>query len=233
MLDDGSGAPIVVVNGKIMLGLDLHDTLAAHAAAGAEATMVLRPDPEATTWGSLQVDDRGRVVRLLQAVPDRDPEAQPVGDPLMFTGVQVLEPRFLDRVPPEGEQCVVRTAYRSLFHEGMGLHGYVTRDYWWEHSTPARYRQGVFNVLGGTFDPPFATAPVRGVHPEASVHPDAQIVAPVRLATGAKVEAGARVGPHVELGRGTVVKTGVTVQRAVVWDDAVVDADTSDAIVVP
>ncbi|MFY0540786.1 nucleotidyltransferase family protein [Nannocystis pusilla] len=60
LLDDGSGAPIVVVNGKILLELELDRVLATHRAAKAEATMVLRPDPEAERWGACASTRRDR-----------------------------------------------------------------------------------------------------------------------------------------------------------------------------
>jgi NDP-sugar pyrophosphorylase family protein len=150
----------------------------------------------------------------------------------MFTGVHVMEPKFLDRIPPEGEQCIVRTAYRELFHEGRGLQGHETRGYWWEHSTPERYRQGVFNVLSGNIDPDYAAEPVRGVHPQAQLHPDANVVGPVFVGEGAVIEAGATVGPFAQVGKGAVIRRGVRVERSVVWENAVVSAHSVDTVVV-
>lgn len=233
LLDDGTDTPVVVVNGKIMVDLDLDAVLAQHRSLDAEATMVLRPDPEAARWGSLQLDEQGRVCRLLQATPaGRSPgQALAASPPLMFTGVHVVQPRFFDRIPPQGEQCVIRTAYRSLFDEYEALYGHVTDAYWWEHSTPERYRQGVFNLLEGRFDPGYATSFVRGVDPEAHVDPSAEIVSPVRIAAGARIGPGARVGPFVQLDAGVSVRPGVAVERTVAWDGAVIDRDTRDQVV--
>ena len=230
LIDGGDGAPIVVVNGKIMVDFDLAGLIETHRASGAEATMVLRPDPDATKWGSLQLDDDGRVVRLLQGKPDGDPDATPTSQPLMFTGIHVFEPRFLDRIPPQGEQCVVRTAYRQLFHEGRGLHGVITEDYWWEHSTPERYLQGVANVLDGKARLPHAEQPLRGVSDDAQVDPSAEVMGPVWIGPGATVGAGARIGPHVQLGAGVVVEPGAVVERTIAWDGATVSGTVRDAV---
>jgi NDP-sugar pyrophosphorylase family protein len=215
LLDDGKGSPIVVMNAKLLVDLDLHAVLDAHRDAGAEATMVVRPDADAAKWGSQQLAADGRIVRLLGREP---PIATPppVSVPMMFTGIHVITPALIDRVPPDGEQCVIRTAYRSLFDEGRGLHGFVTQRYWWEHSTAERYLQGVCNALDGRVPLPYAPYHVRGISPSAVVADGATIVEPVWIGPGARVEAGAVVGPHAQIGPGVVVRTGARVSRAVV-----------------
>jgi mannose-1-phosphate guanylyltransferase len=226
LLDDGSGAPIVVVNGKILLELELARVLAVHRAAQAEATMVLRPDPEAERWGSLRVDAEGRVVGLLGALR---PGAE-AAEPLMFTGVHVLEPRFLDRIPAEGPQCVIRTAYTELFHTGRGLAGVVTRDYWWEHSTVQRYLQGVANVLEGRVRLPYAERPLRGAATSASIGAGAHVDPAAWIGERAVIGAGAHVGPRVQIGDGAVIAPGVRLRDAIVWDGVEVTSDVECAV---
>lgn len=229
LIDAGDDAPIVVVNGKILLDLDLHAVLAAHRAHAGEATMVLRPDPEGQWGRPLRVDADGRLVEL---VGERSPVVrEPCSGPLMFTGVHVMQPRFLERIPAEGEQCVVRTAYRTAAAEGR-VFGHVTHDYWWEHSTPERYRQGVFNVLDDRAALPHAEHPLRGVHAEAHVEEGAVVEAPVWIGPGARVGAGAHVGPHVQLGARAQVAPGVRLRRAVVWEGVRVREDAEDVVLV-
>jgi mannose-1-phosphate guanylyltransferase len=223
LIDDGRDTPIVVVNGKILVDLDLRAVIERHLAVGAEATMVLRPDPEAERWGSFRLAEDGRIVRMLGLGGETAADAS--SEALMFTGVHVLRPRFLDRIPPEGEQCIVRTAYRSLFDEGRGLYGFSTDRYWWEHSTTERYLEGVFNVLDGRVALPYAPQPVIGVHPSARIHPDARVIDPVFIGADVSVGAGAIVGPHVQLGEGVRVEPGARIERCVVWERAVVDGE--------
>jgi mannose-1-phosphate guanylyltransferase len=222
-------APIVVVNGKILVDLDLGALLTAHRAHGGEATMVLRPDPTGAWGRPLRLDADGRLAEL---VGERSPAArEPLGDPLMFTGVHVVTPRLLDRIPPQGEQCVIRTAYRAAMAEGR-VFGVVTEGYWWEHSTPERYRQGVWNVLDGQATLPHAEHPLRGVDPSAVVEPGAVVEPPVWIGPGARVGKGARVGPHVQLGAGAQVAPGVSLRRVVVWDGVTAEHDAQDAVLV-
>ncbi len=209
--------PIVAVNGKIMLDLDLRAVLARHTERGAEATMVLRDDPDAARWGSLGLDGEGRVVEMLGRTR---PGATRVGPLRMFTGVQVFQPRFLDRLPPNGEACVVRTAYRSLFDEGGAFFGHVSDAYWWEHSTVDRYLDGVRHVLAGRARLPHAPHAVGRVAPSARVDPSAVLVAPCHVGPGAVVEARARVGPYAVVEAGATVGEGAALERAVVFPGA-------------
>lgn len=228
-LDPGDDEPIVLVNGKILVDLDLGRVVEAHRGSGAEATMVLRPDPEGRWGRPLRLDADGRLVEI---IGERGPSVrEPQSGPLMFTGVHVVQPRFLDRIPPKGEQCIVRTAYRQGVAQGV-VHGVQTDRYWWEHSTPERYRDGVFNVLAGKVALPYAEHHLQGVHPEAKVDPSARIEGPVWIGAGATVEAGATVGPNVQLGERAHVAAGVTVRRAVVWDGVRVTRDAADAVLV-
>jgi NDP-sugar pyrophosphorylase family protein len=227
LLDDGRDVPIVVVNGKVLLELDLEHVLAFHREHHAEATMVLRPDAEMERWGQpLHVEGGGRVVSMLGEVV----AGEGTGEPLMFSGVHLFQPCFLDRIPSAGEQCVIRTAYMELLREGEGLAGFVTRKYWWDHSTAERYLEGVCNVLDGRVALPYAEHPLRGVDARAKVAEGATIEGPSWIGPLAEVGAGAHVGPHVQLGRGARVEPGRRLRRAIVWDGARVTRDLQDEV---
>ncbi|MBK8265544.1 MAG: NDP-sugar synthase [Nannocystis sp.] len=226
LLDDGSGAPIVAMNGKILLDLDLAAVLAFHRGRGAEATMVLRPDPQPSGWELLTIDARAEVLSLLGE--SRAGEA--AGPPLMFTGVHVFEPRFLDRIPAEGAPCVARTAYKALLREGGAFGGFVTQRYWWEHSTAGRYLAGLCNVLDGAAELAYAERPLRGIDRSAKIDPSAVIVPPVWIGRDVEVGAGARVGPYVELGDGVVVAPGISLTRVSAWPGAHVSASAAEAV---
>jgi mannose-1-phosphate guanylyltransferase len=234
LLDDGRDTPIVVVNGKILVDLELGSLLAAHRQRKAEATMVLRHDAEGIWGGTLAADRHsGTLATFLgEARPGLDqtrPGAQP-GPPMMFTGIHVMQPSFIDRVPPEGEQCIIRTAYRQLFHEPRGVDVHVHAGYWWEHSTIERYLQGIANVLDGRVQLPWAERPVVGVDASAIVEPGAQIDPRVYVGPGARIGAGAKIGPLTQIGAGAVVAPGVQVERAAVWPGATLVNDLEAAV---
>lgn len=229
LLDDGHDSPIVVVNGKILVDLDLRPVLDNHRRRAAEATMVLRNDAEGVWGGSLAADAHGHT--LATFLGETRPDAE-VGPPMMFTGIHVMQPRFIDRVPPEGEQCIVRTAYRQLFHEPRGIDVHTHAGYWWEHSTVERYLQGIANVLDGRARLDWCERPVVGVDPSATLAPGVELDARVFVGPRASIGAGTRIGPHVQIGAGARIGPGLRLERAAVWPGATLDHDLIDGVCV-
>jgi len=219
-------APIVVTNGKIITDIDLSAALDFHRAGGYEATMVLREDLEGVWKGNLRVARDGRLGSL---IGEQLGGATLDERPMMFTGIHILEPSMLDRIPREGAPCVVRTAYMDAFREGR-VGGFVTRDYWWEHSTIDRYVTGVGNVLGGTVERPWWTSSICEEHEARAREMGATVAGPVWL------EAGAALGENVALGSGCQVDadarvaSNISIQRGVVWSGARVSASFSAGV---
>lgn len=217
---------VVAINAKIVVDLDLTAVLDFHREQGALATMVLAPVANAEQWGAIGIDQRGQLTRLL------DEQRLGPGPTMnyMFTGIHVLEPELLKAIP-SGSCCIIRTAYTQLFKQGAPLAGYVHRGYFFEHSTPARYLQGNFNLLDDKVHPAHFLGPFQGVHPTAYVAESAKIIPPVLIGPGAEIEDGAEVGPYVVLGARAVVAADVRLQHCVVWPEIFVNQSASDAVI--
>lgn len=91
----------VVMAGDMLLDLDLEALRARHHAAGRDVTIVLRDDPRAERFGSIGLDDRGRVLRVgrtpvrLPGSP-KPPREHAAG---LFTGVRFFRREALDAWP--------------------------------------------------------------------------------------------------------------------------------------
>jgi len=212
-----------VVNGKILLDVDLAEVMAAHRASGAAATLVVRPDPDARRWGAIDAPPEGGPIRSI------------LGDgEFMFTGVHVIEPSLIARFPDDSaERCVVKQGYIPWIAEGVPIHAFVAHGYFMEHSTPARYLEGNRNVLRGIATLRHPPGALVGVDPTARIDPRAVVIPPVRIGPGAEVSRDATVGPDVVVGARAIVAPGVALSEAVVWSDARVVTDARRAIVTP
>jgi mannose-1-phosphate guanylyltransferase len=207
-LTRGGRDSFLVVNGKIVTDIDLSSLLARHQRSGAVATMVVREVPDAQKWGAIDVDERGRVTGMVGA-------GRPSLRACMFTGVHVLSPRLIARLPPAGESDSIRQAYVPALLAGEPIDAIVHAGYWHEHSTPERYLQGNWNLLSGAVTLRHPPGPLRAIAPDAVVEP------------------GAQLGARVVVGTRSVVRAGARLDRVVVWPDCVVDGELADAIVTP
>lgn len=230
----------VVMNGKIVSDLDLGSALKFHLERSAAATMVLHPEPDPYAWGAVEVNEEGFIRRLAGFEgPGADEESESLM-PYVFTGIHVLQPEFLNGVG-DGPQCIVRTAYRDHLKgagAGSGIRpvaGYVASGYWQDHSTPARYLKGNFNLLDRTVPlwPGQGLPELNGVDPSARLSPDVELRPPVRICAGAQIGAKAAVGPHVVVGSGARIADGVRLSRCVVWENADVEAGCDSVVVTP
>ncbi len=207
---------ILLVNGDVLFDVDLAGALADHRASGALATMVLLPMPPGATYATVELDPGGAVRRIAGLFG-------PGGGALVpwhFSGVHVLSPALLDRVPPAPFECDVnRHVYPPLMAAGT-VRGRVVSGYWNDLGTPARYLEASRDVLGGRV--PLARF--------AAADPLARSVAlapGVRAAPDARIDPSARVLAPAYVGRSCHVPAGATVEDAILWDGtALADGET-------
>ncbi|MFH2007414.1 MAG: NDP-sugar synthase [bacterium] len=222
------GETFVLMNGKIVIDLDLHAAIALHRGLGAAATMVLKPDPRAAEWGAIGVDPAGRIRRFLEA-PDPLPEDVTEH---MFTGIHILEPTFIEALP-DGPCCIVQAGYRPAFASGAVLGGWVHEGYFWDHSSPSRFLQGNLNLVNGSGRSLHPPGPLRGAHPTADIHQSARIDDTVLIGAGARIEADAVLGPEVVIGSGATVPAGCRLSRTLVFAGARARGDADSAVIAP
>lgn len=135
-LQDGS---FIVINTDALIDLNLAEVIAFHQERKAAATLVLRPDENAERYGSMDVDEQGRICRFLKT---RAPFA-PAGATrtVMFTGVQVLEPAVFDFMNDAARKfSTTRETYPKMLAAGAPLAGFCFSGFWQDLGTPERIR---------------------------------------------------------------------------------------------
>jgi mannose-1-phosphate guanylyltransferase len=204
------GESVVVVNADILSDVDLTALTAAIPPDG--AAMALRPHADADRIGPVLADAAGRVVRITTVVPSTD------GVPgTHFTGVHAMSRAAVARVPADGEQCVVRTAYKEMVPEGR-VGCIAHRGSWIDVGTPEAYLSANLDVLSGHVRPPVDPWS-HGAHGPG----------------GSWVGAGADVAGTIErsiIGAGAHVPADATVVRTVVWDGVSVPAGRHEGCII-
>jgi mannose-1-phosphate guanylyltransferase len=219
----GAGT-FILMNGDMIFDLDLAAALAAHRKAGAAATMVLAPYPRGATYGAVEVDAQMNVRRIAGRGAQPDPSLSK----LHFTGVHVLEPELIARLPAEGESDINRTAYVRAIHDGARVHAFLQQGYWGDLGAPRSLLRAHLDVLekriplqrfrpeADPFDGCEERAPGVFVHPTAQV--EAPLTAPVLIQAGAAVAPGAVIGSGVTIGAKARIDAGAHLEKAVVWE---------------
>jgi NDP-sugar pyrophosphorylase family protein len=132
LLGDGT---FITINGKLITNIDLRRALETHRSSGAIATMILKPNVRREKFTEILTYD-GRLSGF-GGMPASEPGK---GDaPLMFTGIQILEPDVFDYVPEGVRSDIVGSFYRPALDAGENIAVHVSEEDWHELSTTRRY----------------------------------------------------------------------------------------------
>jgi NDP-sugar pyrophosphorylase family protein len=213
------GDTFIVVNGKIATDIDLGDALATHRRERALATLVLRRNVERERYSTVEVENN--LVKSFGGYPDftsdnarsasRASETGNASDgdymPLMFTGIQILDPRIFDYIPRGVFSHSVTDVYIPAIARGERIAAHVGGGMWHELSTIRRYR-----------DISLALMRLEGrdvqIGRDSLIAPGADVREAI-LWENVRVEAGARVRRAI-LGAGVRVAAGEVIEDAAV-----------------
>jgi NDP-sugar pyrophosphorylase family protein len=129
--------PFIVVNGKIATDIDLNAALRTHRETNALATLVLRENAARERYST--VDVQGGLVRGFGAHPQTSDNAGDSDSPLMFTGIQILEPRIFEFIPRGVFSHTTTDVYPQAIARGEKIAAHVAPGKWYELSTIPRY----------------------------------------------------------------------------------------------
>lgn len=209
----------VVCNGDILTDLDLDAMVRFHDERGAEATIALTEVDDPSAFGVVPTQPDGQVIAFVEKPP---PGKAPTN--WINAGTYVLEPGFVERIPPRLNVSVERETFPRLLEEPGRLYAFRSTEYWLDIGTPEKYLEAHRDLLAGRAGAPTATAreasPGIWLEPDTAVDPDAKLAAPVLVGRGARIEAGTTV-------RGSVLGEGVVVERGSDLDGAVLHASVT------
>ena len=131
-----SNRSFILINGDILVDVNLDKAVEYHFRKKATATMVLREDPEVERWGTIETDSQGRIHRLLGK---GDWQGEKLSK-YMFTGIHVLEPRIFSYIPDGGFFSII-DAYTEMVKKNERVFGYIMTGYWMDLGTPERYQK--------------------------------------------------------------------------------------------
>lgn len=142
-------APFLVMNSDVLIDVDLNRLLREHKRRKGLATMVLKPRDPDSSFTPVWTSRPGRITGIGD---EQKPTGKTGSAPLTFTGIQVIDPRFLDYLPIHGESCIIRQGYLPALAAGEKIYGHLYEGYWNDLGTLDRYRQAEQELKSGNIE---------------------------------------------------------------------------------
>lgn len=204
------GETFVVINGKIITDIDLSAALEAHRRMRAIATLVLLPNPLCQRFTVVETADG--CLKAFGSMPKAEDFAgrEP---PLMFTGIQILEPRIFDYIPRGVFSHSTTDVYPKAMANGERIAAYVGEGKWFELSTLHRYLEISLTMLSERKEDVYA-----GLGCDIATDADVSqtiLWDRVSVATGARVNR-AVLADDVQIASGEVLENAVVVKKSLV-----------------
>lgn len=200
----------LIINGKIITDIDISKAVETHKRSGALATMVLMENPKRERFTEVFVNE-GQVTGFGDfPVRIQNPKSE-TQNPLMFTGIHILEPRVFDYIPRGVYSDIVPTFYNPAIARGELIAAHITEGKWFELSTIPRYLDITLRLLNGKTEKVV-------IGSNSQISPDAKVEDSV-IWDDVVIEANAEIYR-------SIVGDGVTIKRGEVYKNvAIVKAE--------
>ncbi|MGH2933255.1 MAG: bifunctional UDP-N-acetylglucosamine diphosphorylase/glucosamine-1-phosphate N-acetyltransferase GlmU [Gaiellaceae bacterium] len=229
----GAGSDVLVLNGDVpaLQPETVNALVETHRAAGAAATVLSFEPPDARAYGRVVRDERGRLVRIVEAGDASEDELRltEVNSGIYCFRGDALWP-VLDRLQPHNAQgelyltdtlgLLVDDAEVVAVHaapDPAEVEGINTRAELAAVAAKLRDRINEAHMLAGvTIVDPQSTwidADVE-IEPDTTIHPFCVIKGPVRIASGVNVGPFAYIRPGTVLGEGSKIGTFVEIKAS-------------------
>ena len=144
---------LVLINSDTLIDASLADLLARHEEARALATLVVIPEREPGSFTRLLCDDQ-QFLRAIGEKPELDPGLAPPLTPATYTGLCLLEPELIQRLPAARPACLVHDALVPALVEGEPIAVFFHHGYWNGLDTLERVRRAEADIKSGAANPP-------------------------------------------------------------------------------
>lgn len=212
----------LVIGGDSVCDLDLKAVMEFHRQKHAMATVVVCPHPRPLEYGMVFADEQGRIRQFLEK-----PSWGQVVTNMVNTGIYILSPRVLDRIPEGERRDFAKDVFPAMLEDGEELYACQTRGYWRDMGDCESYLECVADALSGKVKLEIGGQPRQpGVWSEEPIPEGVTVIPPCWIGSEVYIGPGSLIGPHVVLGRGSRVGARSLVQRCILEEAQVGDRAT-------
>ena len=230
----------IVISGDAMTDMDITAAVRAHNLSSAKVTIVLKQVDIPTEYGVVMMNKDGRVYRFLEK-----PMMSEVFSDLANTGIYILEPEIIERIPKGEKYDFSKELFPLLLKENVPIYGYVTDKYWCDIGDIAQYKAAQRDMLMGrcAFDTIAQKKDRVWIEPGAMVSANASVTGPCYIGRNSEIGAavisdgtvvgtGARIGDHSSIKRSVImqnvrIRENAEIRGAVLCDGAEAESGVS------
>ncbi|MHB8190948.1 MAG: sugar phosphate nucleotidyltransferase [Ferrimicrobium sp.] len=206
----------LVLSGDVITDFDLSEAFSFHQTHGGLATILLTRVPAPTEFGIVMTDDDGAVQHLIEK-----PSWGEVFTDTVNTGMYVLEPKVLDRIPTGRPVDFSHEVFPELLSQGESFYGHVETGYWADVGTFAGYLQTHRDILDGVVDlslPGFRLGDRVFVGRHCQIDPTAIIEGPAIIGDDVRIGPHAHILPHSVIGNNVRIGGESVVAGGILYD---------------
>lgn len=225
----------LVMSGDALCDFDLGDAIRFHREKKAHATVILSSVKTPLEYGVVLRDTMDRIF----AFSEKPDWSETLSD-LANTGVYILSPKVLEKVPEGKNFDFAADLFPLLIREGFSLYGYKDNGYWCDiGKIPTLYRCNLdvmrgkaktyLEPVGKTYESEdgeglYFVSNGAVVEVGAEIRQNTVISPKARLSAGSRAS-GALIMENVELKKGASVKDAILCEGCRIGEDAVIPAE--------
>jgi mannose-1-phosphate guanylyltransferase/phosphomannomutase len=197
---------VIIISGDVLTDFNLGKIVDFHNEKNAEATIALTHHPNPLQFGVVLTDETGEISRFLEK-----PSWGQVFSDTINTGIYILEPQVLTRIPPKEEFDFSQNLFPAMLRAGAPLYGYVSEGYWRDIGNLNEFLTANFDALNGTVN-----LESKGYHRNNGnwIHETAKI------SNTAQLRSAVIVGPNSLIGENVVLNNSVIGSDCIIEKDA-------------
>jgi mannose-1-phosphate guanylyltransferase/phosphomannomutase len=205
----------IIISGDVLTDLNLEKLIQFHQEKRAEATIALSRQANPLQFGVVITDDNGKITRFLEK-----PSWGQVFSDTINTGIYILEPKALDRIPLHEEFDFSKDLFPVMLRGRAPLYGYIAEGYWKDVGNLNEYLQSNFDALSGKLQLNLTEYQQHAgiwMHKTAEIDPEAELQAPAIIGPYSKILAKATIGKSI-IGANCTIHPQAKVLESVLWD---------------
>lgn len=209
----------LVISADVLTDFDLKSAIRFHKERKSSATILLTRVKDPRAYGIVITGEGGKVHSFLEK-----PTWGEVFSDTVNTGIYVLEPEVLEKIPPDLPFDFSKDLFPILLKEKTPLYGMTARGYWRDIGNLEDYRQAHMDILHGEVNLKVEGTRINRVGMDiwvgenVEIHPQAKLRGTVILGDGSQVGEDAYLHDSV-IGPKTKILDGAQIFDSVIWSD--------------